>query len=102
MRDINPISDMYSLLLATNSLLIENGIIKKEELQLKRTKINNLINEYSMLLTSEHDKETENKKLDRAIEVMKEFFAECKVEDIEEELIKKQFSEIREVDAGQK
>lgn len=95
MKDINPISDMYSLLLATNSLLIEKGIIKKEELQLKRTKINNLINEYSLLITSEYDKEIESKKIDRAIEVMKEFFAECKVEDIEEELIKKQFSEMR-------
>lgn len=86
---------MYSLLLATNSLLIEKGIIKKEELQLKRTKINNLINEYSLLITSEYDKEVEDKKIDRAIEVMKEFFTECKVEDMEEELIKKQFSEMR-------
>jgi hypothetical protein len=94
-KDINPISDMYSLLLATNSLLIEKGIIKKEELQLKRTKINNLINEYSLLITSEYDKEVEDKKIDRAIEVMKEFFTECKVEDMEEELIKKQFSEMR-------
>jgi hypothetical protein len=92
---MNPISDMYALLLATNALLIEKQIITKEELQLKRSKINSLILEYSSILTSEHG-EDEGKKLDRALEVMKEFFTECKVEDIEEELIKKQFIEIRQ------
>lgn len=87
--------EIHSLLLATNSLLIEKGLITKEELESKREKIFKLMRDYGLLMASQtEDKQKEDEKLKEIVQISRDLIKECNFEigEMQEDYINKQFA----------
>ncbi len=84
---------IHSLILATNSILIEKGLIEKDVLEKKSVVIFSLMREYASIMASEKEEDKEKEKLERLLEIAKKLVNECKFEinQLEDDFIKKQF-----------
>lgn len=85
---------IHSLILASNSLLIEKGIITKEEFQNKFKKIYSIVYEYSLVMSSKkEDDNKEKEKLDKLMELASSLLKECNftLSEFEEPFIKRAF-----------
>ena len=88
--------EIHTLLLATNSLLIEKGIFTKEELEKKRSQLFSLMREYFILMASKDEgKEKEAEKLSELLKISKDIMKEANfdLDQLQDEYIKKQFED---------
>lgn len=71
--------DLYSSIMALNTILIEKGVVSKEELKEKTIEIRNLMIEYLNLLSDDNKQKNKEENLQKATEILKKICDTCKV-----------------------